>query len=1253
MTRTDNERPEVAPTPDAARGLAVSVNDAEVIEALQEYRAAQQTGRGADRQQLLSRFPHLAGELSACLEALDFVAAAAPGLHSDRLSGESTLEQECPREALGDFRLLREVGRGGMGVVYEAMQLSLGRRVALKVLPLAAALDSRQLQRFKNEAQAAAHLQHQHIVPVYAVGCERGVHYYAMQFIDGRTLAEMIHELRLSAAPQAEPTGPYTPGEDSGGGARPAETATAGIAALSTERAGPGPAHLRTVAQWGVQAALALEHAHGLGVIHRDIKPANLMVDGRGNLWITDFGLAHCQSQAGLTMSGDLIGTLRYMSPEQALAQRVVIDHRTDIYSLGATLYELLTLEPAFGGSDRQELLRQIAFEEPRSLRLLNRLIPAELETIVLKALEKNPAERYSTAQELADDLERWLKDEPIRARRPSVLQRLRRWGRRHWTLVGAAVVCLLLAGASLAGSVGWVLRDEAMRWAQTEQTVIAATTEARALLARGQLPEALATARGAHQTLANAGGSKELRQRVADLLADLKMVARLEEISLRQFNVGQIDLAQMDVEYATAFRDFGIDVEALEPEEAAARIQTRSIPVALAAALDAWVRLRKEIRKGDDRSWKRLVVVARLADPDRRRNQLRDVLERRDWKTLRKLASEPTTGWPVPTRGLLCSGLVQIGAAEQEVAQLQKVRQEHPSDFWVNYHLARAHMQQKPPQWEQAIRYLTAAVAIRSQSPGTYLNLGVALMEKGERDEAIAAFQKAIGLQKDFHEAHNNLGNVLTESGRLDEAIAAYREAIRLRKDHAVPHYNLGTALVAQDRLDEAIAAFREAIRLDSNYANAHNNLGNALRTRGRLDEAIASFEKAIRIDRDHRTAHCNLGLALYDSGRLDEAIAAYRIAIRLNKSNAEAHNHLGVALASQDRLDEAILVFQQATRLDRNNPRPPYNLGNALSARGRLDEAIAAYQEAIHRKKDHTAAYCNLGIALCDMGRLDEAIAAYQEAIRIDRDDPLSHYNLGNALKASDRLDEAIAAYRQAIWLRKDYALAHCNLGFVLMRQGDFPQAVAELRLGNQFGSTNPRWSSQPVLWLRQAERLLELNAKLPNVLNGQVRPASALERVELAWLCQQSYRQLHAAAARLYAQAFAVEPKLAGDLRAAHRYNAACAAALAGCGQGTDPGQLDDQERTRLRQQALSWLRADLAAWRKQLEGSPASFRPIVRQAMQHWLADRDFASVRGPAALDRLPRSERQHWETLWAEVEELFAHTDGMSPRPEK
>jgi serine/threonine protein kinase/Flp pilus assembly protein TadD len=404
-----------------------------------------QAGSPVDVEAYIVRHPEWAERLRNLLPALAVMAEiSASGGETERNDGEPI------RGTLGDFRIVREVGRGGMGVVYEAEQISLGRRVALKVLPFAATMDPRHLQRFQNEARAAAGLHHTNIVPVYSVGSERGVHYYAMQYIEGRDLASVIAQLREQPrgpqpdprlvqtvdAADAQPVAPYGP----------AAVDSRPIAGLSTEGSARSLGYFRSVARLGIQAAEALDHAHQMGIVHRDVKPANLLVDAAGRLWVTDFGLAHIQSDERLTMTGDLVGTLRYMSPEQALAKRVVVDHRTDIYSLGATLYELLTLEPAFGGRDRQELLRQIAFDEPRPPRRWNRAISQELETIVLKAMERNPAERYTTAQELADDLRWFLEDKPIRAKPPTWRQRLVKWSRRHKSVVASAVALLFLA---------------------------------------------------------------------------------------------------------------------------------------------------------------------------------------------------------------------------------------------------------------------------------------------------------------------------------------------------------------------------------------------------------------------------------------------------------------------------------------------------------------------------------------------------------------------------------------------------------------------------------------------------------------------------------------------------------------------------------------------------------------------------------------------------------------------------------------
>jgi serine/threonine protein kinase len=293
-------------------------------------------------------------------------------------------------------------------------------------------------------------LDHPHIVKVHAVGCERGIHYFAMQFIDGQPLSEVIRQLR-----ELEKKAPNAGEKDATADqSSPIDTASAQLAAEMTPLAGEGHRgceYFRKVAELGIQAAEALDHAHQLGIVHRDIKPGNLMLDGRGNLWVTDFGLAHMQqSEASLTMTGDLVGTLRYMSPEQALAKRAVIDHRTDIYSLGVTLYELLTLQPAFAGKDRQELLQQVAFEEPVTPRRLNKAIPAELEIIVLKAMEKAPAERYASAKEVAEDLGRFLMHEPIRAKRANLFQRVRKWTQRHQSAVAATAFVLALVTVGL-----------------------------------------------------------------------------------------------------------------------------------------------------------------------------------------------------------------------------------------------------------------------------------------------------------------------------------------------------------------------------------------------------------------------------------------------------------------------------------------------------------------------------------------------------------------------------------------------------------------------------------------------------------------------------------------------------------------------------------------------------------------------------------------------------------------------------------
>lgn len=370
---------------------------------LDQYLSLLEQGEAPNTTELCREHPDLETAFRAYVAKLDELYSAA-GL----ISPVTSMSQ------LGDYKILRVVGHGGMGIVYEAEQTSLGRRVALKLLPLAAGLNQRQIQRFKNESRAAAQLQHPHIVPVYGVGEQRGIHYYAMQFIDGYALDQSIETAKKSSEKIA----------------------------------------WRPAIEHAADAAEALHFAHQCGIVHRDIKPSNLMLDVNDKMWVTDFGLARSQSDQSLTCSGDLIGTMRYMSPEQASGRQEWVDHRTDIYSLGVTIYEWLTLRPAIDADQSVGLLKAIEHTSPPSLRKLRPDIPADLSVVLDKAMSKLRDDRYETAEQFAHDLRAVAANRPALARPLSLAAKASRWMVRHRNLVAAALAVLCCACIGLATSV-------------------------------------------------------------------------------------------------------------------------------------------------------------------------------------------------------------------------------------------------------------------------------------------------------------------------------------------------------------------------------------------------------------------------------------------------------------------------------------------------------------------------------------------------------------------------------------------------------------------------------------------------------------------------------------------------------------------------------------------------------------------------------------------------------------------------------
>ena len=479
---------------------------------------------------------------------------------------------ECGRRIAG-YRVVRELGRGGMGTVYEAVHVGLDRPVALKVLGVHAAPDSSARRRFLNEARTAAGLHHTHIVPVFDVGQVGGLCYYAMQRIEGSGLDRVLKHLRrtrqvasgvgeaisgsrlpsslatgrVNGAPQSPGpprllgalTASWRPGRSKGNSSittdpkvapncidglraqapRDGLTASCGSSAgairspdaleavagplavaggpvpgLSTalpDRDRPageappydpprGPAYFRWAAKVALESADALAHAHQQGVIHRDVKPSNLLIDAKGSIWVTDFGLARRLADPGITHHDSLLGTPRYMSPEQA--RTGTIDGRTDVYSLGATLYELLTLRPPFDGQTAAELIDQIGQQEPLAPTKIDRRVPRDLETIALKALAKRPSDRYESAAELFDDLGRFLNREPVKARRIGPIGRIWRIARRHpgVTAVSTAAAAIVLAIATFA------------YWKVVQQRNAAVVARNAAVVARDEKVEAL-----------------------------------------------------------------------------------------------------------------------------------------------------------------------------------------------------------------------------------------------------------------------------------------------------------------------------------------------------------------------------------------------------------------------------------------------------------------------------------------------------------------------------------------------------------------------------------------------------------------------------------------------------------------------------------------------------------------------------------------------------------------------------------------
>jgi eukaryotic-like serine/threonine-protein kinase len=1024
------------------------------------------------------------------------------------------------------------LGRGGMGIVYQARHLPLNRSVALKMLLAGAYASSHDLARFQREAEAVAGLRHTNIVQVYDAGEQEGRPYFTMEFIEGGSLAE-----QLSGTPQ------------------PTSEAAALVATL----------------------AQAVQVAHQGGVVHRDLKPANVLLTADGTPKITDFGLArHLEGGAGLTQTGVPVGTPSYMAPEQARGKIQAVGPAVDVYALGAILYELLTGRPPFKGETASETLLQVVSQEVVPPSRLNAKVPRDLESICLKCLHKTPERRYATAAALAEDLQRFQRGKPIVARPVGTPERLGKWVRRR-PAIAALLGATVLFTIALMGGALWLTVKQSDRRHAVEGDL----REVAELQQQARWKDARAVLQRAEARL-NGGGTSDLRQRFNQAQRDLDLVIELDRIRLSRLTCGNLAFykTKADRAYEQAFGDSGVANVNDHPVVVAARVRDSAVHLALTAALDDWaVCATDKVR----RDW--LLAVARRADPDPQgwRDRICEPASWEDSAAVIDLArTVPVSDLSVPL--LLALGERLQAAGGDAPAFLKRVQSEHPADFWANLILGDALLKAAPAE---AGGYYRAALASRPGEAVAYTALGDALYGQELRDQVIRYYRRAVEIDPHYARGHTNLGNFLRDEGQLNDAIACYRRALEVDPDYAWAHLDLAIALSGVGQVDEALEHYRQFHAIGPTIPHVENILRSELVRRGRGEDIRREWKKALEQDPPEHDAWFGYAELCLFLGHEEEYRHARQDLLRRFGASSDpsiAEKTARAALLmppSDEELRTAVALTERA-----------------VAAKSTTLEWVYPYYLFVK------------GLAEYRQGHFDSAIATMNT-------------KAGTVLGPCPRLVIAMAKYRLG-----DEQEARTILAAELSA---IDWSLAEVRSHDQW------------LWhvlRREAEALIFPNTAA--FLEGKYEPRDNIERLALLGVCR--FKNRTCTSARLYADAFAADPKLADDARSSHRYHAACAAAQAGCGRGTD-AEVEPMERARWRRPAREWLRADLTALVARVDTSPGAGRGDVHKALIHWREDPDLACVRDPDELDKLATYERKEYGALWTEVAAVLARTE--------
>jgi serine/threonine protein kinase/Tfp pilus assembly protein PilF len=923
-----------------------------------------------------------------------------------RADGER-LEGSPTGKRLGDFELLREIGRGGMGVVYAARQVSLDRRVALKVLPPALGLTGHAKQRFEREARAAAKLHHTNIVPVHAVGEHDDHHFYAMDLIEGQSLDRVLRQVVDEGANSLmETTVTQTMAELRPRPTMPSEEPEE--ISLSDTSAG-GREWFDTVAKLMAEVADGLHYAHGRGIIHRDIKPANLMLSKEGRLCVTDFGLARVLQEPGITVTGSFLGTPAYMSPEQIKAERVKVDHRTDVYSLGVVLYEMLTLQRPFPGKTREEILNGVLNKDPKSPRHLNTKIPVDLETICLKALEKEPDRRYSTAAELANDLRQYLQHGLIAARRAGLILKTVKWTRRHPTMAVALLAAFVIA---VTGVVAW--------WAISERSAESArraVSEARLAIMDGEYRRALESADVA---LAAAPGMEEA------WLLRARMLIKLD----RQPDAAQEAASRLEADPANWTAHLILAILAKGDWDPTR--QDPTIPVADHVAF-----VTAHAPESADAYYLRSLVA----------DEPSEALELAE----RALALDPRHADALLERIQRKGELKDLPSALEDCERLALIRPNSSEVFRV-----RAYLKGRLGDGVGALTEMEQAVKLDPTDPVNFEHRAVSLYNLGKHEEALDDLTRAIEIDPDRAPFYWRRGNFLGRMTRYEEAEMDLLRALELDPDYQRALTDLLVIFrFAGDRERASEAATRllaasEDWKHRSIRSLMHRHLSNHYLWLGNTDEALAETNRAIEATPDDPYAYLSrtdVYLEMGDKNGFEADCDA------IERIVSDATRGPDVRLFARNlayrcrRWDSAIEILG---RLSEDFPHwyESYMWSSDLKmSLGNLEDALLDADKTIEVSPRAANAYHARAAIYERMRRLREALADQIEAVELNPYDGWSRWALGTFLFYAGRFDEALEECEKSIELAPLMGLNHCELGGQLAHAGKCDEAVAAL--------------------------------------------------------------------------------------------------------------------------------------------------------------------------------------------------------------